>query len=84
MANLLADWIIFHPFERVEETNDANNRGKDQHVSVEAQPCEVDSNFDSEIIFDVVQWLGLPAFLKKQIKIKCCNCRSFFAVNHSP
>lgn len=64
VADLLADGVVLHPLQRVNEAEDAGDGSQDQHVRVEAQPGEVNSNLDAEIVFDVVQRLRLPEFLQ--------------------
>jgi hypothetical protein len=64
VADLIADRIVLHPLQAVNEAEDAGDRRQDQHVRVEAEPCEVDADLHAEVVFDVVERLVLPEFLK--------------------
>lgn len=64
VTDLLTNRIILHPLEAVDEADDAGDRSEDQHVGVKAKPCEVDSDLNAKVVFNVVEWLALPEFLK--------------------
>jgi hypothetical protein len=64
VADLFTYRVVYHPLERVNEDDDSNNRCDGQHVGVVAEPRKVDTDFDPEVVFDVIEGLVLVAFLE--------------------
>ena len=46
-----------------EEAKEANNAGRDEHEGVVAKPSEVQSNLDTKVVSDGIQWLLFPELL---------------------
>ena len=53
------DTLLLLPEDTVKENNNAGDAWYDQHVREESQPGEVESNLDSVIFSDGIQWLEL-------------------------
>lgn len=57
VAYLLADLIGEHRDEAIDEANQTDESGRNQHVSVEAEPGKVHGDLGSKVFADIVQWL---------------------------
>lgn len=61
-ANVFTKAIRMECHSSINKAKNAHNCGGYEHMSVESEPCKIQSKFDTEVVFDVVNWLEFDTF----------------------